>query len=167
MASTWLGWVGVGPEYSGNASTYSYGNGSYGNYANLQLAQMAQVAQQRVTYSADYWKRHAGGPVPGPILGRHFESVVVDELAQMAQQQAQAQRLANLQANSGHYWETPSQREYDRRKRQELEELTKRTVPAVLLNPVPVPELKPDPFRQLCTHDFHALLDKFRKMGVA
>jgi len=25
----------------------------------------------------------------------------------------------------------------------------------------------PDPFRQLCTHDFHALLDKFRKMGVA
>jgi len=106
-----LGWANTLGEYPENATTCSYGN-----YANLQLAQM--------NYSVDYWKRHAGGPVPGPILGRHFESVVVDELVEHAP----------------------------------------------LSNPVMMLELlddPPDPFRQLCTHDFHALLDKFRKMGVA
>jgi len=119
-----LGWANTLGEYPENATTCSYGNGSYGNYANLQLAQMAQVAQQRVTYPADYWKRHAGGPVPGPILGRHFESVVVDDLIEHAP-------LSNLVKMS---------------------------------EPLDDP---PDPFRQLCNHDFHALLDKFRKMGVA
>jgi flagellar biosynthesis/type III secretory pathway protein FliH len=84
------------------------------------------------------------------------------QMAQMAQQQ-------QTQANPGHYWETPSQREYDRRKRQELEELTKRGWPDGF-QPAKMSERlddPPDPFRQLCNHDFHALLDKFRKMGVA
>ena len=106
-----LGWACGEPEHLGNANTYSYGN-----YANLQLAQM--------NYSVDYWKRHAGCPVPDPTVGRHFSSVVVDDLIEHAP----------------------------------------------LSNPVMMSELlddPPDPFRQLCTHDFHALLDKFRKMGVA
>ena len=87
------------------------------------------------------------------------------QMAQTAQQR-QAQQLANLQANPGHYWETPSQREYDRRKRQELEELTKRVVPDGF-QPIKMSELSddpPDPFRQLCNHDFHGLLDKFKGM---
>ena len=81
------------------------------------------------------------------------------QMAQMAQQQ-------QAQANPGHYWETPSQREYDRRKRQELEELTKRVVPDGF-QPIKMSELSddpPDPFRQLCNHDFHGLLDKFKGM---
>ena len=103
------------------------------------------------------------GEYPGNASAYSYGNYANLQVARMAQ----AQRLANLQANPGHYWETPSQRAHNERKRKELEELTKRTDPAVLLNPVPVPELNPDPFRQLCNHDFHALLDKFRKMGVA
>ena len=63
------------------------------------------------------------------------------QMAQMAQQQ-------QTQANPGHYWET------------------KRVVPDGF-QPIKMSELldaPPDPFRQLCNHDFHGLLDKFKGM---
>jgi hypothetical protein len=50
---------------------------------------------------------------------------------------------------------------WDERKRKELEELTrKREVAQEDL----MERHKGDPFRQLCNHDFHALLDRFRGM---
>ena len=86
---------------------------------------------------------------PYPTYGNYANL----QMAQMAQQQ-------QAQVNPGHYWETPSQREHDRRKRQELEDLVKKEI--LTLPPDPPP--KPDPFRQLCNHDFHGLLDKFKGM---
>ena len=110
--SPYWGWVNALAGYSGNTTTCSYGN-----YANLQMAQMAQQQQTPL----DYWKRHAGCPVPDPTVGRHFSSVVVDDLVEHAP----------------------------------------------LSNPVKMSELlddPPDPFRQLCNHEFHSLLDKFKGM---